>query len=71
MSQDRNAKVIIDFLKKQDWPCTTEDIAKGTKLAWQTAQIHLFRLAHQGKVKHKKVGRQNQWWLESKYRKEF
>ena len=62
---------IIAYLKKQDWPCTTEDIAKGAGISWQTAQIHLFKLAHEDKVKHKKVGRQNQWWLVATYKREF
>ena len=62
---------IIAFLKKQEWPETTENIAKSVGVTWQTAQIHLFQLQHEGKVKYRKVGRQNQWWLEAKYRKEF
>ncbi len=64
-------KKIIAFLKKQEWPETTENIAKGADISWQTAQIHLFKLQAEGKVKYRKVGRQNQWWLEAKYRKEF
>lgn len=64
-------KKILDFLRKQEWPSTTEDIAAGSGVSWQTAQIHLFKLQAEGKVKFRKVGRQNQWWLESKYRKEF
>lgn len=62
---------ILKWLEKQEWPETTENIAKGVGVTWQTAQIHLFRLQHEGKVKYKKVGRQNQWWLEKKYRKQF
>jgi len=62
---------IVGFLKKQDWPATTEDIAAAAKVSWQTAQIHLFKLQVEGKVKYRKVGRQNQWWLEIKYKKEF
>lgn len=62
---------IIAYLKKQDWPSTTEDIAAGAGVSWQTAQINLFKLAAEGKVRYKKVGRQNQWWMGSKYNKEF
>lgn len=64
-------KKIIEFLQKQDWPSTTEDIGNGVGVSWQTAQIHLFRLQSEGKLRYRKVGRQNQWWLEAKYRKEF
>jgi predicted ArsR family transcriptional regulator len=59
MSQ--NEEEILDFLKKQDWPITTEQIAKELKISWQTAQMHLLKLLAEGKVKFKKVGRQNQW----------
>ena len=62
---------ILKALKKNEWPETTENIAKTVKVTWQTAQIHLFKLQIEGKVKYRKVGRQNQWWLENKYRKEF
>ena len=65
------SKKILEFLEKQEWSSTTEDIAKGVKITWQTAQIHLFKLQAQGKIKYRKVGRQNQWWLEPKYRKEM
>jgi predicted ArsR family transcriptional regulator len=61
MSQ--NEEEILDFLKKQDWPITTEQIAKELKISWQTAQMHLLKLLAEGKVKFKKVGRQNQWML--------
>ena len=62
---------ILKALKKNEWPETTENIAKTVGVTWQTAQIHLFRLQTEEKVKYRKVGRQNQWWLENKYRKEF
>ncbi|MFA4819860.1 MAG: helix-turn-helix transcriptional regulator [Candidatus Aenigmatarchaeota archaeon] len=65
------SKEIIEFLKKQDWPSTTGDIAKGVSISWQTAQIHLYKLMSEGKVKYRKVGRQNQWWLNKKYDKEM
>lgn len=62
---------ILKSLKKNEWPETTENIAKAVGVTWQTAQIHLFKLQIEDKVKYRKVGRQNQWWLENKYRKEF
>ena len=61
MSQ--NEEKILEFLKKQDWPVTTEQIAKELKISWQTAQMHLLKLLAEGKVKYKKVGRQNQWMI--------
>ncbi len=71
MAKENYAKRILDFLAKQEWPSTTEDIAAGAGATWHTAQIHLFKLQAEGKVKYRKVGRQNQWWLVEKYRKEF
>jgi len=64
-------KKIIECLEKVEWPVTTEDITKSLDLAWHTAQIHLMKLYAEGKVKYRKVGRQNQWWLIKKYGKEF
>jgi Mn-dependent DtxR family transcriptional regulator len=61
MSQ--NEEKILEFLKKQDWPVTTESIAKELKISWQTAQMNLLKLLAEGKVKFKKVGRQNQWMI--------
>ena len=62
---------IIDYLKKADWPSTTEDIAADVKVSWNTAQVHLLKLLHEGIVKYKKVGRQNQFWLVKSYKKHF
>jgi len=42
---------------------TTESIANELKISWQTAQMHLLKLLAEGKVKYKKVGRQNQWMI--------
>lgn len=64
-------KKILNFLKRQEWPVTTEDVAKSIKVSWQTAQIHLFKLQHKGKVKYRRVGKQNQWWFNKNYKKEF
>ncbi len=57
---------ILSYLKEQDWPVTTEMVAKNVKVSWNTAQVHLYKLMAEGKVKGKKVGRQNQWVLKGK-----
>ena len=54
-------KKILEYLKEQDWPVTTEQVAKALNVSWQTAQMNLLKLLAEGKVKYKKVGRQNQW----------
>ena len=68
---DQIDKKIIRHMKTLEWPSTTEDIADAIKVSWQTAQIHLFKLNADGKVKYRKVGRQNQWWLKKGYEGEF
>ena len=62
---------IMEFLKKADWPSTTEDIAAEIKVSWNTAQVHLLKMLHEGIVRYKKVGRQNQFWLNEGYEKYF
>lgn len=52
---------ILEYLSKQDWPVTTEMVAKDLGISWNTAQLHLYKLVAEGKVKGKRVGRQNQW----------
>lgn len=52
---------ILDYLAKQDWPVTTEMVGKALHLSWNTAQLHLYKLVAEGRVKGKRVGRQNQW----------
>lgn len=64
-------KEILKFLKKNDWPVTTEEVAKVLKISWNTAQVHLFKLVSEGKVKFKRVGRQNQWWFDKNYKDNF
>lgn len=64
-------KKIMAFLEKQDWPVTTENVMKELDVSWNTAQVHLLKLVAEGKVKYKKVGRQNQFWLVGKYKREF
>jgi len=57
---------ILQFLHRQDWPVTTEMVAREMKISWNTAQIHLYKLMAEGLVKGKKVGRQNQWMITEK-----
>ena len=64
-------KKILEYLSKQKWPSTSEDIAKTVGISWNTAQLHLVKLQMQGKVKFRRVGRQNQWWLARKHEREM
>ena len=61
---------ILAYLSKQDWPVTTEMVAKELKISWNTAQLHLYKLLSQGLVKGRRVGRQNQWIVTDKARKQ-
>jgi predicted transcriptional regulator len=61
-------KKILKYLETCEWPATTEDIASGTSISWNTAELHLVKLQMQDKVKFRKVGRQNQWWLNKSYK---
>ena len=54
-----------------DFPRTTEDIANNAGLNWYAATTHLTKLRMDGKVFHKKVGKQNQWLLKEKYEHGF
>lgn len=54
---------ILEYLREEDWPVTTEMVAKRIKASWNTAQVHLYKLLSEGKIKGKRVGRQNQWAL--------
>ncbi len=58
-------------MKTLEWPSTTEDIAKAVSISWNTAQLHLLKLQTEGKVKFRRVGRQNQWWLEKNFKEGF
>jgi len=71
LASDDTRNKIIAFLEKQDWPVTTEEVAKQMKLSWNTAQVHLLKLLAEKRVKYKKVGRQNQFWLVRKYKAEM
>ncbi len=54
-------KGVVEYLAEQDWPVTTEMVARQVSVSWNTAQIHLYKLMAEGKVKGRRVGRQNQW----------
>jgi predicted ArsR family transcriptional regulator len=54
-------KRILEYLAGQDWPVTTEMVAKQLGVSWNTAQLHLYKLMADGMVKGRRVGRQNQW----------
>ncbi|MFH1246865.1 MAG: hypothetical protein V1644_00655 [Candidatus Micrarchaeota archaeon] len=71
MTSNDAQKLIIEFLEKQDWPVTTETVAAVLKVSWNTAQVHLLKLVTESKVKFKRVGRQNQFWLNKNYEKEM
>jgi len=58
-------KDILDYMYKMDFPNTTENIAKALGLNWYSAMRYLHELKAEGKVFHKKVGRQDQWWTEN------
>ena len=53
----------LEFLSKQDWPVTSEAVERAVNLSRNTAQLHLWKLVSEGKVRGKRVGRQNQWIL--------
>lgn len=69
MKQEETQRKIMKYLKAQEWPSTTEDVAKGVGISWNTTAIQLVKLQMQNKVKFRKVGRQNQWWDGSSYKK--
>ena len=60
-TSDEIDKLILKYIDNSDWPVTTEMVAKGARVSWNTAQIHLYKLQAEGKIKGKRVGRQNQW----------
>ena len=64
-------KKIMNFLEKQDWPVTTETVALELKVSWNTAQVHLLKMVTENKVRFKRVGRQNQFWLNRNYEREM
>ncbi len=63
---DELDRKILTYLKKVDWPVTTEMVAKEFRISWNTAQLHLYKLQAEGLLKGKRVGRQNQWMIGEK-----
>lgn len=59
-------EAILAYLKGIPFSATTEMVGKNLKVAWYTAQMHLFKLKEEGKVRYFKIGRQNQWILASR-----
>ncbi len=55
---------IVDYIENLDFPTTTGRIAEDVGLNWYAASFYLRQLKEEGRVFHKKVGRQNQWWTE-------
>ena len=53
---------IMKYLASIDHPRTTSEVAEATGLNWYSAMAHLTRLEAQGRVFHKKIGRQDQWF---------
>jgi len=60
-NSDKIDKMILKYIENSDWPVTTEMVAQSAGVSWNTAQIHLYKLQAEGKIKGKRVGRQNQW----------
>jgi predicted ArsR family transcriptional regulator len=54
-------RAILEYLSEEDWPVTTEMVARKLGVSWNTAQTHLYKLMAEGRVKGRRVGRQNQW----------
>jgi response regulator of citrate/malate metabolism len=62
MGSEEIKKKIIRYLEAQKYPATTEEIAKGAGISWNTAELYLTRLQAVDKVGFRRAGRQNQWW---------
>ena len=71
VANNETIEKILKFLEKQEWPVTTEQVAEAVDINWHTAQVNLLKLAADGKIKYKKVGRQNQFWLVRNYKENF
>jgi predicted transcriptional regulator len=69
-AKDEISRRILSYLKKQDWPVTTEMVARELSVSWNTAQLHLYKLVTEGLVKGRRVGRQNQSIITEKGAKE-
>jgi hypothetical protein len=62
---DLDAAILV-YLNKIPFSTTTEMVGKTLNIAWYTAQMHLFKLKEDGKIKYFKIGRQNQWIIASR-----
>ena len=71
MLVDETDQRILTYLIKQDWPVTTEMVAKDLRVSWNTAQVHLYKLLAQKLVNGKRVGRQNQWIITDEGRRKL
>jgi len=60
---------VLTYLKKQDYPCTTQDVSCGVGISWETCKRYLTKLAAAGEIVYKRVGRQNEWWITNSYYK--
>jgi predicted ArsR family transcriptional regulator len=69
MRVDETDQRILTYLNKQDWPVTTEMVAKELHVSWNTAQVHLYKLLAERLVNGRRVGRQNQWIITDEGRK--
>lgn len=58
---------MLEYLANQDFGVTTEQTANDNRLHNRSAAKFLEELLKEGKVFHKKVGRQNQWTLMEYY----
>jgi predicted ArsR family transcriptional regulator len=67
MADDLDRRIVA-YLRREDWPVTTEMVAKELGVTWNTAQLHLYKLQAEGKIRGKRVGRQNQWMLVDRMR---
>ncbi len=50
---------ILEYVRSNKAPVTTDQVAKALDIAWQTAQLNLLGLAHAERIKFQKIGRQN------------
>lgn len=56
-------KNIIRILKKTKGPVHTKILADELSLSWNTVQVHAFKLLSEGKIKGKRIGKVNLWWI--------
>jgi len=64
VSQSTLDRKILAYLRNEA-PVTTQMVAEAIGVAWNTAQVHLYKLMALREVRGKRVGRQNVWMIES------